>query len=136
MPIRPVFPHLCLFRIACQHLSHSTQAPMLGATSAYMLSMCLCGLNRHGGLPNAAYPISVFWSGIPPDIALPVRHVVAQHQTVASRQNESLFGDGAPGALPSGAPKVTSFDCRLISAWCWHAIINQQSPNGEKGTIP
>jgi hypothetical protein len=44
--------------------------------------------------------------------------------------------DGAHCALPSGVPNVTSFDCRLIPVWFLHAIINQQSPNGEKGTIP
>lgn len=44
-----------------------------------------------------------------PAIALLVCHVAAQYQTVASRQNESLFGDGAPGALPSGVPKSDKF---------------------------
>jgi len=37
---------------------------------------------------------------------------------------------------PPASQKVTSFDCQLIPVWCWRAIINQQSPNGEKGTIP
>jgi hypothetical protein len=71
-----------------------------------------------------------------PAIALPVFHVAAPYQTVACRQNESLLVTARQARCPPASQKVTSFDCRLIPAWCWHAMNNQQSPNGEKGTIP
>ena len=63
-----------------------------------------------------------------------------QHQAGMSWQSKLVTfatpEGSAPGALPWGVPKMTSFDCQLIPAWFWRAIINQQSPNGEKGTIP
>jgi hypothetical protein len=75
--IRLMFPHLCPFRIAWQHLRHSSRTSILALlahTCAPCVAHALCytthlhcryGLNPHGGVPGTAYPTSVFWSGIP-----------------------------------------------------------------------
>jgi hypothetical protein len=142
------FHQTILFRSHAHDCSTSATARLLRLCEPH--SPHLPSVNAHvlrharSGLPNDAamlrvsldQPSSCGLLAGPPFRyrTLLVWQVAAHYQTRGSRQYESVLSLARCARCPTAGAKLTSLDCRRSLVWRHRAIINQQSPNGGKGS--